>query len=114
MTGTKTRRNSRWLSRRMAKGAPAGAARRTDDADGGHRGSRSSFEPRESEEAAAGDARQDRPDGSSCNHRRRHEHIYAHRRATNAIKYATPLGWAYDLTLGLAGLARKPDDPPRA
>jgi endonuclease/exonuclease/phosphatase family metal-dependent hydrolase len=39
---------------------------------------------------------------------------WAEEGATNAIKYATPLGWAYDLTLGLAGFARKVDDPTRA
>ncbi len=39
---------------------------------------------------------------------------WAEEGATNAIKYATPLGWAYDLTLGLVGFARKVDDPTRA
>ncbi len=34
--------------------------------------------------------------------------------ATSAIKYTTPLGWAYDLSLGLVGFARKIDDPTRA
>ena len=34
--------------------------------------------------------------------------------ATNAIKLATPLGWAYDVTLGVVGFARKVDDPTRA
>lgn len=36
---------------------------------------------------------------------------WAEEGATNAIKLATPLGWAYDLTLGLVGFARKVDDP---
>jgi endonuclease/exonuclease/phosphatase family metal-dependent hydrolase len=36
---------------------------------------------------------------------------WAEEGATNAIKLATPLGWAYDLTLGLVGFARKMDDP---
>ena len=39
---------------------------------------------------------------------------WAEEGATNAIKLATPLGWAYDLTLGLIGFARKVDDPTRA
>jgi endonuclease/exonuclease/phosphatase family metal-dependent hydrolase len=39
---------------------------------------------------------------------------WAEEGATNAIKLATPLGWAYDLTLGLVGFARKVDDPTRA
>lgn len=36
---------------------------------------------------------------------------WAEEGATNAIKLATPLGWAYDLTLGVVGFARKVDDP---
>jgi endonuclease/exonuclease/phosphatase family metal-dependent hydrolase len=36
---------------------------------------------------------------------------WAEEGATNAIKLATPLGWAYDLSLGLVGFARKVDDP---
>ena len=36
---------------------------------------------------------------------------WAEEGATNAIKLATPMGWAYDLTLGLVGFARKVDDP---
>ncbi len=39
---------------------------------------------------------------------------WAEEGATNAIKLATPLGWAYDLTLGVIGFARKVDDPTRA
>ena len=39
---------------------------------------------------------------------------WAEEGATNAIKYATPLGWAYDLSLGLVGFTRKIDDPTRA
>ena len=39
---------------------------------------------------------------------------WAEEGATNAIKFATPMGWAYDLTLGLVGFARKVDDPTRA
>lgn len=30
---------------------------------------------------------------------------------TDAIKVATPMGWAYDLTLGLVGFGRKVEDP---
>jgi endonuclease/exonuclease/phosphatase family metal-dependent hydrolase len=36
---------------------------------------------------------------------------WAEEGATSAIKYTTPLGWAYDLTLGLVGFTRKVDDP---
>jgi endonuclease/exonuclease/phosphatase family metal-dependent hydrolase len=36
---------------------------------------------------------------------------WAEEGATNAIKLATPFGWAYDLSLGLVGFARKVDDP---
>jgi endonuclease/exonuclease/phosphatase family metal-dependent hydrolase len=39
---------------------------------------------------------------------------WAEQGATNAIKYSTPMGWAYDLTLGLVGFARKVDDPTQA
>jgi hypothetical protein len=39
---------------------------------------------------------------------------WAEEGATSAIKYATPLGWAYDLSLGMVGFARKMDDPTRA
>jgi hypothetical protein len=39
---------------------------------------------------------------------------WAEEGATSAIKYTTPLGWAYDLSLGLVGFARKVDDPTRA
>jgi endonuclease/exonuclease/phosphatase family metal-dependent hydrolase len=39
---------------------------------------------------------------------------WAEEGATTAIKYSTPLGWAYDLSLGLIGFARKVDDPTRA
>jgi endonuclease/exonuclease/phosphatase family metal-dependent hydrolase len=39
---------------------------------------------------------------------------WAEEGATNAIKLATPLGWAYDASLGLVGFARKIDDPTRA
>ena len=39
---------------------------------------------------------------------------WAEEGATSAIKYTTPFGWAYDLTLGLVGFARKVDDPTRA
>jgi endonuclease/exonuclease/phosphatase family metal-dependent hydrolase len=39
---------------------------------------------------------------------------WAEQGATNAIKFATPMGWAYNLTLGLVGFARKVDDPTRA
>jgi endonuclease/exonuclease/phosphatase family metal-dependent hydrolase len=38
---------------------------------------------------------------------------WAEQGATNAIKMATPLGWAYDLSIGLIGFARKIDDPTR-
>jgi len=31
--------------------------------------------------------------------------------ATSALKYTTPLGWAYDLSLGLIGFTRKVEDP---
>ncbi len=36
---------------------------------------------------------------------------WAEEGATSAIKYATPFGWAYDLSLGLVGFTRKVDDP---
>lgn len=36
---------------------------------------------------------------------------WAEEGATNAIKLATPFGWAYDLTLGLVRFTRKVDDP---
>ncbi len=36
---------------------------------------------------------------------------WAEQGATNAIKLATPMGWAYNLTLGLVGFTRKVDDP---
>jgi endonuclease/exonuclease/phosphatase family metal-dependent hydrolase len=36
---------------------------------------------------------------------------WAEEGATSAIKYTTPLGWAYDLSLGLVGFTRKVDDP---
>ncbi len=39
---------------------------------------------------------------------------WAEEGATSVIKYSTPLGWAYDLSLGLVGFARKVDDPTRA
>jgi Endonuclease/Exonuclease/phosphatase family len=39
---------------------------------------------------------------------------WAEEGATQAIKYATPFGWAYDLSLGVVGFARKIDDPTRA
>ena len=39
---------------------------------------------------------------------------WAEEGATEAIRYATPMGWAYDLSLGLIGFARKMDDPTRA
>jgi hypothetical protein len=39
---------------------------------------------------------------------------WAEEGATNAIKLATPMGWAYDLTLGVVGFARKVDDPTEA
>jgi endonuclease/exonuclease/phosphatase family metal-dependent hydrolase len=39
---------------------------------------------------------------------------WAEEGATTAVKYTTPFGWAYDLSLGLVGFARKVDDPTRA
>src|SRR3984885_1179703 len=36
---------------------------------------------------------------------------WAEEGATSAIKYTTPFGWAYDLSLGVVGFARKVDDP---
>jgi endonuclease/exonuclease/phosphatase family metal-dependent hydrolase len=36
---------------------------------------------------------------------------WAEEGATSALKYGTPFGWAYDLTLGLVGFARKVQDP---
>jgi len=36
---------------------------------------------------------------------------WAEEGATQAIKYTTPFGWAYDLSLGVIGFARKIDDP---
>ena len=36
---------------------------------------------------------------------------WAEQGATEAVKYATPFGWAYDLTLGIVGFTRKVDDP---
>ena len=36
---------------------------------------------------------------------------WAEEGATSAIKYATPYGWAYNLSFGLVGFARKVDDP---
>jgi endonuclease/exonuclease/phosphatase family metal-dependent hydrolase len=39
---------------------------------------------------------------------------WAEEGATSAIKYTTPFGWAYDLSLGVVGFARKVDDPTRA
>lgn len=36
---------------------------------------------------------------------------WAEEGATSALKYTTPFGWAYDLTLGLVGFARKVADP---
>lgn len=39
---------------------------------------------------------------------------WAEEGATSAIKYSTPFGWAYDLSFGVVGFARKVDDPTRA
>jgi len=39
---------------------------------------------------------------------------WAEQGATSALKYATPFGWAYDLSFGLVGFTRKIDDPTRA
>ncbi len=39
---------------------------------------------------------------------------WAEEGATSAIKYTTPFGWAYDLSFGVVGFARKVDDPTRA
>jgi len=39
---------------------------------------------------------------------------WAEEGATEAIRYATPFGWAYNVTLGMVGFARKVDDPTRA
>ncbi len=39
---------------------------------------------------------------------------WAEQGATDALKYTTPLGWIYDLSLGMVGFARKMDDPTRA
>ena len=39
---------------------------------------------------------------------------WAEQGATSALKYTTPFGWAYDLSFGLLGFARKIDDPTRA
>jgi endonuclease/exonuclease/phosphatase family metal-dependent hydrolase len=39
---------------------------------------------------------------------------WAEQGASQAVKYATPFGWAYSLTVGLVGFARKIDDPTRA
>lgn len=39
---------------------------------------------------------------------------WAEEGATEAIRFATPLGWAYNVTLGVVGFARKVDDPTRA
>lgn len=36
---------------------------------------------------------------------------WAEQGATDALKYTTPFGWAYDLSLGLVGFARKVQDP---
>jgi endonuclease/exonuclease/phosphatase family metal-dependent hydrolase len=36
---------------------------------------------------------------------------WAEEGATSAIKYTTPFGWAYDLSLGLVGFTRKAEDP---
>lgn len=36
---------------------------------------------------------------------------WAEQGATDALKFATPFGWAYDLTLGVVGFTRKVDDP---
>ena len=36
---------------------------------------------------------------------------WAEQGATDALKYSTPFGWAYDLSLGLVGFARKVQDP---
>ena len=38
---------------------------------------------------------------------------WAEQGASQAARYATPFGWAYNLTLGLVGFARKVDDPTR-
>jgi len=39
---------------------------------------------------------------------------WAEKGATEAIQYATPLGWAYNASFGLIGFVRKVDDPTRA
>jgi len=39
---------------------------------------------------------------------------WAEEGATSAIKYTTPFGWAYDVSFGVVGFARKVDDPTRA
>ena len=39
---------------------------------------------------------------------------WAEQGASQAARYATQFGWAYNLTLGLVGFARKVDDPTRA
>ena len=39
---------------------------------------------------------------------------WAEQGTSQAVKYATPFGWAYSLTIGLVGFARKMDDPTRA
>jgi endonuclease/exonuclease/phosphatase family metal-dependent hydrolase len=39
---------------------------------------------------------------------------WAEQGASQAVKYATPFGWAYSITLGLVGMARTMDDPTRA
>ncbi len=36
---------------------------------------------------------------------------WAEQGATDALRYGTPFGWAYDLSLGLVGFARKVQDP---
>jgi endonuclease/exonuclease/phosphatase family metal-dependent hydrolase len=36
---------------------------------------------------------------------------WAEEGATSAIKYTTPFGWAYDLSLGMIGFTRKVEDP---
>ena len=38
---------------------------------------------------------------------------WAEEGATEALEYGTPLGWAYNLSLGLIGFTRKIDDPTR-
>jgi endonuclease/exonuclease/phosphatase family metal-dependent hydrolase len=39
---------------------------------------------------------------------------WAEEGVTNALKFSTPAGWAYELSLGLVGFTRKMDDPTRA